>query len=511
MGWNSWNFFSSNINAETIKAIADAMVQSGMREAGYQYVNIDDAWMQAERAADGSIQFAAGFPDGIAPVAEYVHNLGLKLGIYSDRGTMTCQKLAGSQGYEVQDANSYAAWGVDYLKYDNCFVTLDAETQYRTMRDALAATGRPIVYSLCAWGFFEWGVGLGQLWRTTTDIQPYWSSDDPQVVAHTVTSIMAGNGSLAAYAGPNGWNDPDMLEVGNAGLGVAEARAHFSMWAIMAAPLIAGNDLRNMNPIVQEILTNREVIDVDQDWLGLQGVPVWTDRANLEVWAKPLNESGSRAVALLNKGSGDQAITVRFADAGLGPGEVAVRDLWTHTDLGTFTDSYTATVGSHSVVMLKLSGYEPQIPKGTSYLSDLPWIYAANATGPVEKDRSNGATALGDGSTISLRGTTYAKGLGVAAGSMILYRLSQNCQTFSAEVGVDDETKGQGSVVFRVYTDQDPTPAFDSGFLTGASPAQSVRVDLTGKKRLKLLVTNGGDGSGWDRASWADAKLECLP
>jgi alpha-galactosidase len=339
------------------------------------------------------------------------------------------------------------------------------------------------------------------LWRTSGDINSDYSS---------MLSNLNANQAYAAYASPNHWNDADMLEVGNGTVTETEARSHFSLWAIMSSPLLAGNDLRSMSDATREILTNAEVIAVDQDALGLQGVRLRTT-GDTQVWAKPLNESGARAVVLFNAGSTTQEISVTWNEIGLRKGDATVRDLWKHADRGSYTDSYTASVAPHDVAALKVMGGEPPIPKGTRYLSSLTWTYAANGLGPVERDQSNGATAANDGQSISLRGTTYAKGLGVAAPSMIMFRLSENCTTFTADVGVDDATKGGGTVVFQVWTDQDPTPLFDSGIVTGTAPAQSVRVDVTGKQRLKLMVRNGGDGSGWDRADWADAKLECAP
>jgi alpha-galactosidase len=502
MGWSSWNAYQCGVNADRVKASADAMVASGMKDAGYQYVNIDDCWALTERAADGTVQVdTTRFPDGIAAVADYVHGLGLKLGLYSSRGALTCAARAGSGGHEQQDAESYAAWGVDYLKYDNCPTDdgVDAATmqmQYETMRDALQSVSRPMVYSLCAWSFYEWGLTAGQLWRTTGDIKDVWES---------VTTNLRTNRVLAAYAGPNGWNDPDMLEVGNGGMTDTEYRAHFSLWAMMAAPLIAGNDLATMSDASREILTNPEVIAVDQDALGLQGVPVRIDGL-LEVWAKPLNESGARAVILFNRSASPQDITVHIADLGLGAGDPSVRDLWEHADRDTFSESYTASVPSHGVVMLKVNGNEPPPPSGNVYVSDLVWTYAANGLGPVEKNTANGASAAGDGAPITLGGTSFTKGLGVTAPSLVIYRLGRACTTFSATVGLDAEAQGSGSVVFQVWADGDQL--FDSGVLTGTATA-SVQVDVSGKQRLRLLVTNGGDGSSWDRASWGDAKLDC--
>ncbi len=512
MGWNSWNAFACDVTAADIESAADRMVSTGMADAGYQYVTIDDCWALPDRAADGTVQVDPRFSDaGMQPVADYVHGKGLKLGIYSDRGTQTCQMRAGSQDHESQDATTYASWGVDYVKYDNCSAQADTmQAQYQAMRDAIAATQRPMVLSICSWQFDEWDLTTGQLWRTTSDIAPNWTS--PAANVGSILSILTKNERLAAYAGPNGWNDADMLEVGN-GMSTLEDRAHFTMWAMMASPLIAGNDLTRMTNNTLKTLTNTEVIAIDQDPLGLQGVPVRIDgdlvSTDTEVWAKPLDESGARAVVLLNAGDAAQSITAHFAEVGLSGGSATVRDLWQHSDLGPFVDSYTATVEGHAVVALKVTGTEPPIPVGSAFLSDVAWTYAANGQGPVERDESNGASAAGDGKTLSLHGNKYAKGLGVASGSMIIYRLGKVCTSFSADVGIDDETAGKGSVDFQVWADGDTKPLFDSLVVTAASPIQHATLDLTGKRRLKLLVTGAGDGPAWDHADWAGATIVC--
>jgi len=496
MGWNSWNNFNCNVSSARIEEAADAIVASGMKDAGYTYINIDDCWAQVDRAADGTVQPTPSFPDGIKEVADYVHNLGLKLGIYSDRGTQTCAGRAGSQDHETQDATSYAAWGVDYLKYDNCSATLDAQTQYQAMQGALGATGRPIVFSLCAWRFYEWGVGTGNLWRTTTDIKDSWDS---------VFANIMNNRPYAAFAGPNGWNDPDMLEVGNGGMTTTEYQTHFSLWALAGAPLIAGNDPTSMSDDDKAILTNKEVIALNQDYLGLQGVPVRTDGDQM-VWAKPLNEAGARGVVLLNAGDSAADIAVSFDEIALAS-SATVRDLVAHADLGSFSDSYHASVPSHGVATLEIKGQELPLPSGSVYLSDIPWVYGTNGLGPPEKDQSNGFSEVGDGVPISLQGTSYAKGLGVAAPTAIIYRLGKGCSTFSADVGIDDSTQGRGSVVFQVWADGEKL--FDSGVMTAASAVQTVQVSVKDKSRLKLFVGNAGDGASWDRASWGNPKLDC--
>jgi alpha-galactosidase len=384
MGWNSWNKFQGTVSDPLIRQIADATVSSGMAAAGYEYVIIDEGW-QANRDATGTIvPDAVRFPD-MKGLADYVHEKGLKFGIYSDRGTLTCGNRPGSFGHEIEDAQTYASWGVDYVKYDNCNespTSKGIEQDFRAMGDALKATGRPMVFSISAWWFYAWEPSVGNLWRTTTDIQDTWSS---------VTSLLDRNGGdttrygscttcpaasggmcvicnaalpeaaypapgIAAAAGPGHWNDPDMLEVGNGGMTDTEYRSHFSLWAIMAAPLIAGNDLRNMTPATTEILTNAEVIAVDQDALGIQGTPIGSG-TTIEVWSKRLSGTATYAVALLNRGATTADITVTWSSLGITTSSATVRDLWAHKDLGTLDTQYTAAgVPSHGVAMLKIAG-----------------------------------------------------------------------------------------------------------------------------------------------------------
>ncbi len=516
MGWNSWNEFHGGISETLIDSVADAFASAGLKDAGYTYVNIDDTWSnKAGRASDGSLQAdPAKFPDGISAVAAHVHAAGLKLGIYGDRGTATCGGYPGSQGYEMQDAGTFASWGVDYLKYDNCNATLDVETQYQTMASALMGTAHSFVFSLCAWQFYQWGVTTGNLWRTTGDISDTWSS---------IYANLMNNRSYAAYAGPNGWNDPDMLEVGvtddlvSYAVNHTEYQSHFSLWAIMAAPLIMGNDPTSLtkNPAIQAILTNKEVIALDQDALGLQGTQVWeSGDGNLSVWAKPLNAEGTRGVVLLNAGATPADVSFTLPLIGLHGGSATVRDLVAQADLGTFEDSYTVpAIPSHGTATLKVVGTEPPRPSGTADLSDLTWTYSANGLGPVEKDMSNGYSAPGDGTTISLMGTTYAKGLGMAAPAAVIYRLNKSCSMFTADVGIDDSTNGQGSVDFQVWADGQNV--YDSGTLTGnqgQNPmVKHIALDVTGVRRLKLMVNNAGDGASWDRASWGNPQIVCSP
>jgi alpha-galactosidase len=366
MGWNSWNVFHENINENQIREIADAMVSSGMRDAGYEYLNLDDKWMDDDgRDGQGNLVGDSGrFPSGIAALADYVHSLGLKFGLYGDRGTETCAnqgtgRESGSYGRETQDAQTFAAWGVDYLKYDNCEPGPGRDNDqaqqedYERMAAALRAAGRPIVFSICAWDWKgEWMMSAGHLWRSTFDIGPCFSGC--QEWYRNIDQIIDENNETAQYAGPGHWNDPDMMEVGNAGLSYTEAAAHFSMWAIMAAPLIAGNDLRNMSSQTREILTNTEVIAVDQDPAGIQGTRV-VDNGDLEVWMKPLcsHDGPEKAVALLNRSRNTANISVSFGDIGVS-GSATVRDLWAHEDLGEYQNSFSADVPSHAVVMVKI-------------------------------------------------------------------------------------------------------------------------------------------------------------
>lgn len=347
MGWNSWNHFSCNVNEQTIRETADAMVSSGMRDAGYRYVVIDDCWQVARDANGALVADPQRFPHGIKALADYVHSKGLLFGIYTDAGTNTCQGRPGTLGHEDQDARTFAAWGVDYVKEDWCHAKgLDAPTQYAKFRDALMRTGRPIVLSICEWGSnqpWEWAPRVGNLWRTTDDIEDTWAS---------MLDNLDQSAQHATAAGPGAWNDPDMLEVGNGGMTDEEYRAHFSLWAIMAAPLIAGNDLRDMSATTIATLTNREVIAVDQDSLGAQGILVWERPPEMQVWAKPLHD-GSRAIALLNRSSAPARITASFSRAGIRTDSALVRDLWTHRDLGRFGRQFADTVPPHAVMLIR--------------------------------------------------------------------------------------------------------------------------------------------------------------
>ncbi len=348
MGWNSWNHFGCNINENIIKETADAMVSSGMEDAGYKYIVIDDCWMDSVRTSSGKLQSnPKRFPHGIKWLADYVHSKGLKFGIYSSAGTKTCQGLPASLGHEKEDAKTFASWGVDYLKYDNCYNQGKPLIQrYTAMHNALKEAGRPIVFSLCEWGLdspWEWAPKLGNLWRTTGDIRDTWQS---------MTFILDQQVGLYRYAGPGHWNDPDMLEVGNGGMTNTEYKAHFSLWCILAAPLMAGNDLRSMSPETKEILTNKDVIAVDQDPLGKEGRKI-VDQGNQEIWMKPMQD-GSRVVLLLNRGPKSAVMTTDAQAVGLpAASSYRLRDLWKHKDTQT-EELIRGFVPSHGVVMYRV-------------------------------------------------------------------------------------------------------------------------------------------------------------
>ena len=356
MGWNSWNKFGCNVDEATIRGAADAMVASGMKDAGYQYVIIDDCWQVARDAGSNVQSDPKRFPSGMKALADYVHSKGLKFGLYSDAGSKTCGGRPGSFGHEEQDARQYAAWGADYLKYDWCNTDgQDAAQSYLKMSEALQATGRPIVFSICEWGTAKpwlWARNIGNLWRTTGDIYDHWEGRG--IYSFGMLNILDKQIGLESAAGPGHWNDPDMLEVGNGGMTDDEYRAHFSLWAILAAPLIAGNDLAAMNAQTKSILTNRDVIAVDQDALGIEGTRVAKD-GDGEVWARPIS-GGRRAVVLLNRSTKPREITIDWQKLGLRPDQQAkIRDLWAGADLPSAQGRFAAKVSGHAVVMVTIS------------------------------------------------------------------------------------------------------------------------------------------------------------
>jgi alpha-galactosidase len=362
MGWNSWNKFACNVNEQIVRDSADAIVSSGMRDAGYVYVVIDDCW-HGLRDANGFITAdAQRFPSGIKALSDYIHSRGLKLGIYSDAGRLTCGSRPGSEGHEYQDALTYARWGVDYLKYDWCNTgNRNAQEAYALMADALRQSGRPIVFSICEWGTSKpwlWAKNTGNSWRTTGDIwDSFASKDKAHDWAHPVLEIADLNEPLWPFAGPGHWNDADMLEVGNGGMTPAEYRSHFSLWALMASPLMAGNDIAHMDETTRSILLNKEVIAVDQDPLGIPGRRVWKDD-DREVWVKPLT-NGARAVLLFNRGAHPAKIRASAEQLGYPRNlRAGIRDLWAHKGVERWSGSVARTVEPHGVAMFRVTPFD---------------------------------------------------------------------------------------------------------------------------------------------------------
>jgi alpha-galactosidase len=366
MGWNSWNYFAEKVDDKGVRAAADQLVATGMKDAGYVYVNIDDTW-EGERDASGVLHTNAKFPD-MKALADYVHSKGLKIGIYSGPGSKTCAGFAASLGHEEQDAKLYASWGFDYLKYDLCSFHRDVmekqspndhaaqmklmiaayEKMGKALKAATQSTGRPIVYSLCQYGWdspWEWAPALGgNLWRTTGDVEARWQS---------IYDIASQQSGLESYAGPGHWNDPDMLEVGNGKLSLAENRTHFSWWAMLAAPLLAGNDLPNMKPEIKAILTNKDVIAIDQDPLGKQGKHAYSD-GEVEVWTREL-QGGSLAIAVINVGSdrySSHPFHLNLAKAGL-TAPATGKDLWTGKSI-TLTEGMPLEIASHDILLVRV-------------------------------------------------------------------------------------------------------------------------------------------------------------
>jgi alpha-galactosidase len=360
MGWNSWNKFACDgINEQVIRETADAMVSSGMKDAGYEYIIIDDCWQTGRDSSGNIIVDAKKFPSGIKALADYIHSRGLKFGIYSCAGNKTCAGRPGSHGHEYQDAISYARWGVDYLKEDWCNTgTQNAKASYTLMRDALYKAGRPIVFSLCEWGSnkpWEWAAGIGHLWRTCGDIADNWSKmegDNGKIWGGSVLANLDLQKGLEKYAGPGHWNDPDMLEVGNGALSPAEDRAHFSLWCMLAAPLIAGNDLSNMTKETRNVLTNKELIAIDQDRLGKQGYLIRNDEY-FQVFLKPLS-GGDTAICLFNRGDQPREVNIDWKKYHIGPG-LSIRDLWKNQAAGNTASPFKGIIPKHDVIVLRLS------------------------------------------------------------------------------------------------------------------------------------------------------------
>ena len=497
MGWNSWNKFGCGIDEDLIKGVADAYAESGLREAGYRYLNLDDCWQTDRDAATGEIVAdPVKFKGGMTALADYVHGKGLKFGVYTCAGTQTCAKRPGSKDHELQDVKTYAGWGVDYFKVDWCNTEgLLAEPQYALFHQGVVDSKRPMIFSLCSWGeeqVWMWGGRLGQVWRTSGDIDDSFF----RMILNFDAAAMR-----APYAGPGHWNDPDMLEVGNGNMTADEYTAHMSLWAILSAPLIAGNDLRTMTAETKAILANAAVIAVDQDPLGLQGVRVAEDNGFVpEIYAKPLALPGARAVVLFNRAPDTEGVDLSLDDVLLAPGSATVKDLWAAQDLAPLTGKMHFEVPGHAAVMLRVDGAEYVPPTGDSYLSDLHWKYSANSMKPLGRD------AVG-GSPLTVAGKAYAKGLGAIAGSVVTFPLGARCSAFDAQVALDDAGKGVGAVSFEVWADG--KRLFDSGTMAATDAPKAVHVALDGKVDLKLVTVAQNRNETVNLADWLGAKISC--
>jgi alpha-galactosidase len=370
LGWNSWNTFATNINEQLVKDIADLFVKSGLKDAGYEYIVLDDGWMAKERDAQGNlIADPVKFPNGMKAVADYVHGKGLKFGLYNCAGNKTCAGYPGSRGHEYQDARLYATWGVDFLKYDWCGAgKMNAEEAYTTMRDALYAAKRPVVFSICEWGDnqpWNWATPVGHLWRITGDISNCWNCEEGHGSWSSwgVLRILDMRKGIRKVSGPGHWNDFDMMEIGN-GMSVNEDRAHFALWSMMASPLIMGNDLRSASRETMDILENKEVIAVNQDSLGIQAMRALDENGDLDVWVKPLS-NGDWAVCFLNRSElpytlnfdwNEHHITEDISGRSIDTKGAAyqLRDLFQHKNIGTTKETLKTVIPVHDVLMLRL-------------------------------------------------------------------------------------------------------------------------------------------------------------
>ncbi|PWJ61494.1 MULTISPECIES: carbohydrate-binding protein [unclassified Fibrobacter] len=426
LGWNSWNVFHENINETQIKEVADAMVSSGLRDAGYIYLNLDDNWMDTKRDANGDLQnHPKTFPSGMKALADYIHKKGLKFGVYGDRGKRTCHHYNsnwdsenGSYMHEEQDAKKFAEWGVDYLKYDNCDPApgSNQEADYTRMSKALRNSGRDIVFSICAWEYKDWMPKIAHLWRTTFDIGPEWRSTSWY---RGVYEIIDANDKYWKIAKPGNWNDPDMLEVDNRNLTYEEQKSQMTMWSIMAAPIMISSDVRKMSDQVKDLYLNKDMIAINQDSLGVQGHRI-SNVNGKQVWTKPLR-NGDLAVALLNDNTSTQTIEVNFKDIGV-EGEVEVRDAWQKKDLGP-RSSVSAEVPAHGSVLLRLvvkpvprepfGGKAATIPGKIEMENfDIPGTGAGNASFNEMDSENHGDSDLRPGTGVDL----YKKATGVIVG-----------------------------------------------------------------------------------------------
>lgn len=515
MGWNSWNIFQTDITEAKIKEIADAMVSTSMRDAGYKYVVIDDGWMANQRNNSGELYGdPEKFPSGMKSLGDYIHSKGLKFGLYECRGFLTCQKLPGSYNHEELDMKSFASWGVDYVKLDACFAERNlrpSDVDLGIYSEAIKKSGRPMVLSISDFGNGSWAWGarnFAHLWRTSYDIRPNMES----IIYCANTS--GGNGvihpafnGLWQFAGPGHWNDPDMLEVGNL-KDLIQDKLHFSLWCILAAPLMAGNDLRVMSEDIKKIFTAKEVIAVDQDQRGFQGYKVF-DNGKQQVYNKPLSD-GTTAVLLVNMDKSNSDVTIAWNKIGL-HGKQKVRDLWEETDLGYFDGFFTAkNLPQYGHLLIKVSmpsskliaGPRP-VPaekytvtkQGVTWLSDIYYLMRQGDAPVINKNANE--------QEISLAGLKYKKGLGCVTSSRVLYKLNGKADRFQAVIGVDDAYAGDETARFRIYNGDyfGGQILFDSGKI-GKGSVSHIDINVKGVQYILLTV----DGKNV-KADWGDVKV----
>jgi len=523
MGWNSWNTFGCTDTEAIIKSVADAIASNGMGAAGYEYVTVDDCWVGGRNPTTEQLYSnATTFPDGIQALAAYVHSKGLKFGLYTSGGTNTCAGLAhgmrppsyppgvgaGSLGHESVDAQTFANWGVDYIKLDYCGGSL---TAFPAMRAGITATGRTMFLSINPYSanttlttnFAADGTLYVPVYADMSRI-----SQDISAKFTSVTSIIDTSAADVAWAVPGYFNDMDMLEVGN-GMTEDQDTAHFIMWAIMSSGLNAGNDVRSQSAATQALLTNTGVISVNQDALALQAVSDTVDSSgSLQVWTKPLATNGTRAVALLNRGATAAPITVNFSNLGLG-GSVQATNLVTGANLGTVTKGLTETVPATGAVLLKLTGTDPAATNGPLALQS--WVWSAVQSGavavkvfPAGSPLPTGASATG---AVVVHGASYEDGMTLHAPAQIVYRLNGKCTTFQSDIGLDAAANGAGTVDYQVWADD--VELYDSGLVTSSTATKTVRVGVAGRNTLRLVITDGATGVTNDVADWANPTLVC--
>jgi alpha-galactosidase len=446
MGWNGWNRFrcSPELNEESFKQMVDAFIQHGLKDAGYTYVNLDDCWQVDRDENDNIVVDKERFPGGIKVLSDYVHSKGLKFGIYTSAGRITCEKRPGSYGFEKKDVQTYADWGVDYIKVDWCGIEyLDTLTQYKVWKEAIADVGRPMILSIAIANIdyipntkvWMWGREAGYLWRTAIDINDYWPD---------VLRVFDKNAKYAEYSGPGGWNDSDMLQVGNGNMTFEEYRTHFTLWAVSSSPLILGNDLRNMSEEIQRLVTQPEVIAINQDPLGVAASLV-SEKDGLQVWSKQIESKGKRAVVLLNRTEEEAEMTVFWKDLNLLP-LVMVRDVWQEHEKGISKDSYTTKVPSHGVVLLKVQGFDSTDSVSIPPLPDVVhegYLFDQHGIEVTDNDSKN---------THILKDPQH-RGLIMSPFSNIRYHLNGLCQQLASYIEVQHASLDPADITFKVYTD----------------------------------------------------------